>query len=990
MYFFLNELSFSMGCYKKKLLFILFTCSVLLSFTQTFRFTQYTTHNGLLIDNVYSAAQDENGFIWFGTDFGISKFDGVRFKNFSRKEGIASKAITDIVYAGGDSCIFLAYPGTIQSIHGNGKINTVATVDYMALHQIVKHNNSFYFYQRNKTQLGILQGGRVNLYAADSVLKTSGIILHAITSFANAGIAYCTNQGLFIISRGVIKHLLQGQDVYYAILKKDNTITAVANNQIRESDAGFQFTTTAVPLPPQTFIYNMVADDGNTVWLRGLDKGIYRWQHNKLDEMSVTLGLQNKAVNKFFIDRQSNTWICTEGAGVIFRKQNSFINYETQEGLSNNRVLQLLKSGNHLFIGTGNGISVKTGPVIQPLPLPQTRIGLKYVYKMFHAGGNDLGVNVTNTFPIDTVKNSFIAYTSAGGYSIAHTIWQAALQESENAYWLADAKNICRTANGKPVAVYPIDSFNVRKVYDLIKYENKILAGTSDGIIEIENEKVHLVDSVLGKKQGEVFQFLQDAKKQLWIATENGLLIYKEGNYRMAPKGNSTGSNYCRAITKDKDGKIWCATWDGIFETDGISRINYSTTTGIISKTCNAILYDTTTSELYIGTDNGLSVIPKNMLQQNTGFTRVFMDCMVNDSLVAVDGTKLSASQNNLRFYLSAPYYNGNDEINYEYKLDNGAWVTTTNPEILLSDVSGGKHVFYARAKINGQLITKQDATFTVTIKNPFYKIWWFWLPLAVLAQLLIVWIINWYNKKIREQKLAAQQQQAELASLKQQAFTALMNPHFIFNALNSIQHYINKQDRLTANKYLSDFATLVRRSFDAAQKAFVPLDEELETVRLYLRLEKMRFAEKFNYTITLNREAETEEWMLPGMVLQPFLENAVLHGLSPLGSNGLLNIDIRAADNTLYITITDNGIGIEKSRLFRKDRKHNSRGMQLIQERLQILSKLSASPIQLTITEHNPGAENPGTCIQLVIPQQVYEVYIQSTAAVTAKQQGL
>ena len=118
--------------------------------------------------------------------------------------------------------------------------------------------------------------------------------------------------------------------------------------------------------------------------------------------------------------------------------------------------------------------------------------------------------------------------------------------------------------------------------------------------------------------------------------------------------------------------------------------------------------------------------------------------------------------------------------------------------------------------------------------------------------------------------------QKADYASLKQQAFTSLMNPHFIFNALNSVQHYINKQDRQLANKYLSNFATLIRRSFEASQKSFVTLEEELQTMRLYLELEQMRFTDKFDYNISVSNEAEDEDWMLPSMMLQPFLENAV------------------------------------------------------------------------------------------------------------------
>ena len=399
-----------------------------------------------------------------------------------------------------------------------------------------------------------------------------------------------------------------------------------------------------------------------------------------------------------------------------------------------------------------------------------------------------------------------------------------------------------------------------------------------------------------------------------------------------------------------------------------------------MSKTSNCILYDAVTRQIYVGTDNGLSVCDKNGLVATNLYNAVFINCSISDSDKIENGAHLETDQNNLNFYLSIPCYEAATGISYEYKIDNGPWAVALNPSIFIRDISSGKHKFFARAKLNGQLFTKEVAVFTFSIDTPFYKNWWFWILPVLLLQFIIFRIINKYNKKSREQKMAAQQQQADYASLKQQAFTLMMNPHFIFNALNSVQYYVNKQDRQSANKYLSDFATLIRRSFDAAQRSFVTLDEELETIRLYLQLEKMRFVDKFEYIINVSREAEDDEWMLPSMMLQPFLENAVLHGLMPLHEKGWLTIDATVQQNSLCITITDNGIGIEKSKAFRSGVKHNSKGMQLIKERIVLLSKLGKDPIQLIITDLNPGAENPGTKITMIIPQEIFEAYKKQT----------
>jgi LytS/YehU family sensor histidine kinase len=218
-----------------------------------------------------------------------------------------------------------------------------------------------------------------------------------------------------------------------------------------------------------------------------------------------------------------------------------------------------------------------------------------------------------------------------------------------------------------------------------------------------------------------------------------------------------------------------------------------------------------------------------------------------------------------------------------------------------------------------------------------------------------------------------------EQASLKQQAFTALLNPHFIFNALNSVQHFINQQDRQNANRYLSDFASLIRKNFDASQQTFLPLDAELENLRLYLQLEKMRFGDKINYSITSAEDLDTDNWMLPTMILQPFLENAILHGLMHGAQDGELHIHFKQNQRReLIITIADNGIGIAKSRQLKTGKAHASKGMQLIKERLQLLGKLTGHTITLIIEDQYPGAENPGTIVTICYPEEVYNNYIK------------
>lgn len=949
------------------------------SIAQTFRYTQYTTHEGLPIDNVNAAAQDEQGFIWFATDFGITRFDGFTFTNYFKANGLISNTINDIVYAGGDSLIFLSYPYSLQSIHTDGRVNTIALNAGNVAQQITRFNNQFYYFDRRDSSCGILENGHTNVFKIDSLLGTTKALLNAVIRISNSKIAFCTTKGFFVKQNNQITEYLHNQDVTYALCRDDKTIVAVSNNHIVESDINSSFKQTPFSLPNKFRVLHMVIEADATIWIRGNDKGIYKLQYNKLQEVSQRLGLQNKIINKFFVDIEKNMWFCTNGGGLLFKKKSAFINYETNDGLINNKVRHLYLNKANLFIGTYNGLSIKKGTTITDVKLPSALSGFKYVYKLIPVAGADVGICIANTLPVrrdSTLARNDFKYYSSNGITLKIYTGTFAWEQTLNNYWLLRGHKISNIVNKQIAQKYFISKADLWRTYTMKEYNNTLYMGNSWGLYVFKNNIATKINYTGYAKNSEVFQLFVDTKNKLWLATEDGIYTFENNRYKKINIGNTVGSNYCKSITEDNEGKIWCATWNGLYEINNEVVTNYNTTEGLGSKTCNVVLFDSTNNQLYVGTDNGLSIINKNDLKADYKFNKLYISCYLHDTSLIKTGAQLAVNENNLSFYFNIPYYQGHTDLIFEYKLDSAAWSLSNKPSVLISNIGTGKHTLSVRAKKNGILFTKQITEFNFRIATPFYKTWWFWLLAALLLQFLLYRIINYYNKKAREKKLFAQQQQAEYASLKQQAFTSLMNPHFIFNALNSVQYYVNRQDRQSANKYLSDFATLIRKNFDAAQKSFVSLEEELETIRMYLALEKMRFTDKFDYEILLSAEAEEEEWMLPSMVLQPFLENAILHGLMPLQTKGLLQIHASVKQQTLVISITDNGVGVQKSKLYKTNKKHVSRGMQLIAERLEMLSNLSKERIEFSITAADAGAENEGTKVMLCFPQSVYDAF--------------
>ena len=204
------------------------------------------------------------------------------------------------------------------------------------------------------------------------------------------------------------------------------------------------------------------------------------------------------------------------------------------------------------------------------------------------------------------------------------------------------------------------------------------------------------------------------------------------------------------------------------------------------------------------------------------------------------------------------------------------------------------------------------------------------------------------------------------------QSLSGQMNPHFIFNALNSVNEYISQNDERAANRYLSSFSKLMRQVMDDSRHAFIPLEEEVEMLRLYLQLEHSRFKDKFTYELVISEDLQNLGFELPPMIIQPYLENAIWHGLRYRDGLGKLNISFELLNENLIITIIDDGIGLAKSKEIKtlNQMKQASLGMQNIRTRIQLMNEIYKTDMKISISETFPGAENAGATVVIVIPQ--------------------
>jgi hypothetical protein len=339
----------------------------------------------------------------------------------------------------------------------------------------------------------------------------------------------------------------------------------------------------------------------------------------------------------------------------------------------------------------------------------------------------------------------------------------------------------------------------------------------------------------------------------------------------------------------------------------------------------------------------------------------------VNDSLLtslSVPGL-FSSQQRKFSFILSSPTLRNKENIRYHYQLSGYDEVWTVagyrNNEIVYNALAPGDYTFTVKAENAG--VFSEPITYSFTISAPFYTRWWF---MAIIGVTLLLAITLVYRYRLHLQQRKAKLEN-ELHASRLTAIQSQMNPHFIFNSLNSIQDLVLKGDVDNSYSFITKFSNLVRRTLHYSDKDFVEFSQEIKLLELYLSLEKLRFKDDLEFT--LDTEG-IEDIMIPPMLIQPFIENSLLHGL--LHKEGKKKLSIRFhLDEHLTCIVEDNGIGREKAREIknRQRAEHESFAGQAIKKRFSILSRIFQSELGYTYEDMYDGDQATGTRVKLTIP---------------------
>jgi sensor histidine kinase YesM len=284
-----------------------------------------------------------------------------------------------------------------------------------------------------------------------------------------------------------------------------------------------------------------------------------------------------------------------------------------------------------------------------------------------------------------------------------------------------------------------------------------------------------------------------------------------------------------------------------------------------------------------------------------------------------------------------------------------------------------GEYQFEVHAQNENGVWSSEPAHVFLLIQKPFWERWWFVLLIFLLVLGGIVLIVAFFFRVKFKESQKRNQLHNNLNRLKQEALAQQMNPHFIFNSLGSIQYYINENDIKASNKYLTMFSNLMRMTLNNSHKKNVSIHEEIKALEMYIQLEQLRFSDKFEYRIYIDPAIDTNKYIMPSLMLQPFVENAIWHGIMHKSTNdGLIEVRLTKQGLLLEYLIRDNGIGRRKSSEInaQKRKSHQSLGSKITESRLQLISSLYGDALSIEYKDlKDLNKENCGTEVRITLP---------------------
>ena len=933
----------------------------------------YNENNGLRSSEVWAIAEDKNHNIWLSLyGNGIAKFDGNTFFYFDKKNGLINNGVRKMYYSKKHDCLVLGTENGLSLFDG-------------------KHFKSFL----QKTSIKHFQISGINEYQDKIFVTVSHDNVYSI-DFKTC------------IKEAKLKFEFTPEPTYSSYFSDGKYYSGIEHIHIRD------LKTNQIQSYSSNIIWDYTKDDNNNIyaaaWNVNAPKGgLYQYSNNQLTDITQKANVTSTGLWCLYYDKPTHQlWVGSIDKGIFIVDLSNKLNFFKSEyyGLKKLEIQCLLNdSSNNLWIGGTDNIIIEHPHLKYDIINKQSL--WKKIIDYFKRNPNltknkdfkrlidyNFQKNNFSCFNITEDKNKNIWITTTLGYLCfdknfnikffnfsegghitfneldeliygeiyGNTFIKKNKFENEkgkeflvdninvpkdvnkilchnNIVWFAtNSSGLFKYENNNFCSLNRIGQFKDKDINELkINDKGEFIIGTNSGFVFIatwKNNKLNITHTYRPNKElfGTSIQFIEQSGGAYFIGTNKGINIIQNNHFvKLLNKSEGLNDIQFNDCTKDKNGNLSIATNNGLIKINVKDCLKQKTVTN---------------------NDIKISSIKVNGIEQSNFCWGVFDKPTL----------KLKYNQNDIEFLFETYNLFNADKNVYRYKVKglSDSWSDfETNSKIQLLGLNDGNYDLLIQGKNIGTGEVYQPKLLHIIITPPFWKTWWF-ISCCILALLVAGFVV--YKKRIQ---LIANKEQAKgaiqkrLAETKMEALQSQMNPHFIFNAMNSIQNFIIDNNTDDALMYMGEFSKLIRQTLNNSSKQRISLADEIQYIKTYIQLENMRFENGVHFDLNISSDIDTYEAYIPPMLIQPFVENTFVHAFDAQSINPTLQILFTQNEALLICEIKDNGKGMLNDNL---NKLYTSKGIKLVEERIGLLQNNKINPV---VIHSNP---NLGTTIIIKI----------------------
>jgi ligand-binding sensor domain-containing protein len=971
-----------------------------------------TVRDGLPQSYVSSIYQDNNGFLWVSTLNGLGRYDGRGFKtyqhNSASNNGLGGNIILFIFPASGNELLICYSDGRMELF------NTV-TEKVIQLwnnpHFKIFKKETTYFKSLTSNCKGIFwmmanDGGvyRINPFGASvkhftmADLKITEPVLGM--AIQNGNLVLLTETHLFVCDSSsriinrvtypfkfITKYKANSYNIYSPAVRAngDFIITDATGMKVWNPTNGFFLQTGVVRQNAPGKLISAFDISGN--YFFEYNSGLYILRKdNSIIQWSPGMPSLKGLPTSMFTDKSGVLWVGTNGFGL--------------------RQYNLLKTG---LPGYENNYSfpsdILTFYKITPAKVNSTFLHNSVPYSNRSATFKD-SVWITDAF--HWTANSQLILFTGGNMSVKtfrnqntvdrndiHAVKFMAF-DKQGGLWGIDQSLRLMQFDTKSLSFKMLPKFTSDQNEDIngMVWDsgNSFYVSTTKNLLKLNalTGQTEKLTAQLPSKDLLNISADPDNSAILWIGTlSDGLIRFNKHTKKAQVYNISTGlpNNTIYSILPGKDSLLWCSSNKGVFAFNKKNQTvrSFTSRDGLIDDEFNRYYYmQLPGGTLAFGGPLGYTVFNPAKLQTDTFNPQIILTDLnvinmprFNRPVSTVTELNLRHDQNFITATFAAMQFDFPEKLQYRYMLKglDKTWIIPGNEnKASYTSLPPGSYTLILSATNTSGKWSIYTHQIKIVIAPPYWKTWWFYLCVGLAVVLIFYLILNTRIrsiKKVQAQKLQFEREAMELHAL---ALRSRMNPHFIFNCLNSIKALIQEKHNQKAVNYLTTFATLIRKQLNNTSNE-ISLHNELETCKLYLQLEALRFEDRIAFEITADEDELLGQIKIPPLILQPIVENAIVHGLLPSAQGGLVKIKVYRDNNNIVCEIEDNGIGRAAAAVNnqKSSRLHQSKGIQLLEERITMHNRLNEKVSSMEIVDlFTPDNKPAGTLV--IIKFNIYD----------------